>query len=178
MFLVHNISRQPNRVYREMTNLMGFSLIDSTAKEVEKTLIDFYNVGRLCLDCKSKLHLNSKQRTGKMGFPDWWRKTKTKNKNQNPLTNKVKVRFKPGSWSAGSATNQARSWAGSSNIDWRPWSSADDREAQPSRGCSEASMEILECRGLVIQRGNECSDEEQRRDMFSFFFFFWSILKN
>ena len=177
MFLVHNISRQPNRVYREMTNLMGFSLIDSTAKEVEKTLIDFYNVGRLCLDCKPKLHLNSKQRTGKMGFPDWWRKTKTKNKNQNPLTNKVKVRFEPGSWSAGLAANQARSWAGSSNIDRRPWSSADDREAQSSRGCSEASMEILECRGLVIRWGNrrdKASDEEQRRDII----WFLSKLKN
>ena len=69
--------------------------------------------------------LNSKQRTGKMGFPDWWRKTKTKNKNQNPLTKKVKSRFELGSWSAGSAANQAQSRAGSSNIDWRPWSSAE-----------------------------------------------------
>ena len=144
------LSRQPNRVYRKMTNLMGFSLIDSTAKEVEKTLIDFYNVRRLCLDCKSKLHLNSKQRTGKMGFPDWWRKTKTKNKKQkrwrrfwgtlhsllqNPLTKKVKVRFEPGSWSDGSAATKARSRAGSSNIDRRPWSSVDDREAQPWMFC-------------------------------------------
>ena len=122
------------------------SWVVSIAKEVEKTLLDFENVGRVCLDCKSKLHLNSKQRTGKMDFLDWWGKTKTKNKNQkthfsvwgtlhsllqNPLTKKVKVKFEPGSWSDGSAATKAGSWAGSSNVDGgdeiRPsWSSAVD----------------------------------------------------
>ena len=36
---------------------------------------------------------------------------------QNPLTNKVKVRFEPGSWSDGSAATKARSQAGSWNAD-------------------------------------------------------------
>ena len=36
---------------------------------------------------------------------------------QNPLTNKVKVRFKPGSWSDGSAATKARSRVGSWNAD-------------------------------------------------------------
>ena len=133
-----------------MTNLRGFSLIDSTAQEVDKTLKDFYNVRRLCLDCKPKLHLNSKQVLSKNGFSRLV--TKNKNIKQKPKPiDRVKVRFEPGSWSAGSAAIQARSRAGSSNIDRRPSSSADDRQAQPSRGCSEASMESLECRGLVIR---------------------------
>ena len=162
-----------------MTNLMGFNLIDSTAKEVKKTLIDFYNVRHLCLDCKPKLHLNSKQVLSKNGFSRLV--TKNKNKKQKPKPiDRVKVRFEPGSWSAGSAANQARSRAGSSNIDRRLWSSVDDCEAQPSRGCSEVSVEILECRGLVIRWGNRrdgCSDEEQRRDMFSFFIFIFVRIK-
>ena len=85
-----------------MTNLMGFNLIDSTAKEVEKTLIDFYNVGRLCLDCKPKLHLNSKQVLSKNGFSRLVMKNKNKKQKPKPI-DRVKVRFEPGSWNAGSA---------------------------------------------------------------------------
>ena len=50
------LSRQPNRVLRKMKNRMGCkSKIDSTAKDFKKTLLDFENVGCLCLDCKSNI---------------------------------------------------------------------------------------------------------------------------
>ena len=50
------LSRQPNRVLRKMKNRMGCkSKIVSTAKDFKKTLLDFENVGCLCLDCKSNI---------------------------------------------------------------------------------------------------------------------------
>ena len=66
-----------------MTNLMGFSLIDSTAQEVDKTLKDFYNVRRLCLEAYTKAP--SQQQTSskqKWVFPigDEKQKHKTKTK--------------------------------------------------------------------------------------------------
>ena len=119
-FLVHNISRQPNRVYREMKNLMGFSLIDSTAQEVDKTLKDFYNVRRLCLDCKPKLHLNSKQVLSKNGFSRLV--TKNKNIKQKPKPiDRVKVRFEPGSSRAGSAVLGLSYWVGGESTSISGW---------------------------------------------------------
>ena len=166
-----------------MKNLMGFSLIDSTAQEVDKTLKDFYNVRRLCLEAYTKAP--SQQQTSskqKWVFPigDEKQKHKTKTKTHWQGESEIRTWILEG-WvgSAGSAANQPRSRAGSSNVDRRPSSSADDRQAQPSRGCSEASMESLECRGLVIRWGSrrdECSDEEQ--GICSAFFWFLSGLKN
>ena len=50
------LSRQPNRVLRKMKNRMGCkSKIVSTAKDLEKTLLDFENVRRVCLDFKSNI---------------------------------------------------------------------------------------------------------------------------
>ena len=118
--MVHNISRQPNRVYREMTNLMGFSLIDSTAQEVDKTLKDFYNARHLCLDCKPKLHLNSKQVLSKNGFSRLV--TKNKNIKQKPKPiDRVKVRFEPGSWRAGSAVLGRQCWVGGESTSISGW---------------------------------------------------------
>ena len=149
-FLVHNISRQPNRVYREMTNLMGFSLIDSTAQEVDKTLKDFYNVRRLCLDCKPKLHLNSKQVLSKNGFSRLV--TKNKNIKQKPKPiDRVKVRFEPGSWRAGSAVLGRRRFNLDLGLDLR--TQTDDRQAQPTTVKLSGAVDALRRRWRAWSAG-------------------------
>ena len=149
-FLVHNISRQPNRVYREMTNLMGFSLIDSTAQEVDKTLKDFYNVRRLCLDCKPKLHLNSKQVLSKNGFSRLV--TKNKNIKQKPKPiDRVKVRFEPGSWRAGSAVLGRRRINLDLGLDLR--TQTDDRQAQPTTVKLSGAVDALRRRWRAWSAG-------------------------
>ena len=114
--------------------------IVSTAKDFDKTLLDFENVGRGGhMDCKSNIVSIANKEQEKWVFPigeekqknkkqKKKNKKKTNNKHlsgegtlhsllQNPLTNKVKVRFEPGSWSDGLVATKARSRAGSWNAD-------------------------------------------------------------
>ena len=152
--------------------------IVSTAKEVEKTLLDFENVGRVCLDCKSKLHLNNKQRTVKMGFPDWWGKTKKEKKNKNQKTN---IWVKKELFTLCSKTHWQTRWKWDSNLDLGVKGRrrqkldlrldlgmltvemrSDEREAQPWMFWGVDGDE--ECRGLVLCWGNRRdigSDEER-----------------
>ena len=84
------------------------------------------------MDCKSNIVSTANKEQEKWVFPigeekqknKKQKKKKTNNKHlsgegtlhsllQNPLTNKVKVRFEPGSWSDGLVATKARSRAGS-----------------------------------------------------------------
>ena len=142
-------------------------VIDSTAKELEKTLLDFENVGRVCLDCKSKLHLNSKQRTGKKWvFPigEEKQKQKTKTKKQTSQFEEL--------FTLCSKTHWQRRWKWDSNLDLGVMGQrqekldlgldfrmltvemrSDHREAQPWMFWGVDGDE--ECRGLVFYWGNK-----------------------
>ena len=79
------------------------------------------------MDCKSNIVSIANKEQEKWVFPigeEKKKKKKPKKKHlseegtlhsllQNPLTNKVKVRFEPGSWSDGLVATKARSRAGS-----------------------------------------------------------------
>ena len=82
-------------------------------------LKDFVNVGRVCLDCKSNIVSTANKEQKSWGFSQLVRKTKKKKSeksmseegtvwslDKNPLTSKVKVRFEPGSWGDGLATQR------------------------------------------------------------------------
>ena len=85
MFNLPTLSWQPNRVLRKMKNRMGCkSKIVSTAKDFEKTLLDFENVGRVCLDCKSNIVSTTNREQEKWVFPIGEEK---QNKKQNKETN-------------------------------------------------------------------------------------------
>ena len=53
-----------------MKNRMGCkSKIVSTTKDFKKTLLDFENVGRVCLDCKSNIVSTANKEQKKWVFP-------------------------------------------------------------------------------------------------------------
>ena len=89
MFNLLMLSPQPNKVLRKMKNRMGCkSKIVPTAKDFEKTLLDFEYVGCVCLDCKSNIVSTANKEQEKWVFPigeekKKKQKTKTKTKNKH-----------------------------------------------------------------------------------------------
>ena len=87
MFNLPMLSPQPNKVLRKMKNRMGCkSKIVPTAKDFEKTLLDFEYVGCVCLDCKSNIVSTANKEQEKWVFPigeEKKKKTKTKTKNKH-----------------------------------------------------------------------------------------------
>ena len=64
-----------------MKNRMGCkSKIVSIEKDFKKTLLDFENVGRVCLDCKSNIVSTTNKDQKKWVFPIGEEKTKQKTK--------------------------------------------------------------------------------------------------
>ena len=87
MFNLLMLSPQPNKVLRKMKNRMGCkSKIVPTAKDFEKTLLDFEYVGCVCLDCKSNIVSTANKEQEKWVFPigeEKKKKTTTKTKNKH-----------------------------------------------------------------------------------------------